>query len=250
MNRHRLLVLGPLLAMGCGGTDSKPLTPNEFVSQYAQEVCDAVAPACLVPVATCTAIQVADRTQQAQDAAAKGRSFMPDAAQTCLDKVSSVFGSLQHGAVALEPADFEEVGRVCDQVYRGVSRANEPCTMDADCIGGLICDKFLCGTRSVVLQGAGCANVGETCPPGSFCGASASGALLCQTRIGLGGACDTLRCANSICVAQLGFGEACATDLDCSSRFCEPYAHLCAEDIRFAHHSEACVAMGGDSGGP
>ena len=56
---------------------------------------------------------------------------------------------------------------------------------------------------------------------------------------------ETLRCAGGVCVARLDLVEACATDGDCSSGFCEPYARVCAQDIRFAPNSDACQAVGG-----
>jgi hypothetical protein len=250
MNPRRLLMLAPLLATGCG-TEDKPLTASDFITQYAQNVCAGVSPACLVPMDTCTAIQSAARSQTAQDAAGQGWLFVPAAAQTCLGLVASVYGSLKTSAV-VKASDFKAMVYACDQVYRGPRTANATCAFDEDCTPGLICDKLHCGTKSVVPQGAGCANIGETCPAGSYCAASAEGIRICASRIGLGGACgestpcsETLRCLAGTCTAQLGIGEKCTVDQDCASKFCEPYAYLCADDVRFANHSAACVAMGG-----
>jgi hypothetical protein len=250
MHPRRVLLLGPLLAMGCGN-ENKSLTPTDFVNQYAEDVCAGVSPACLIPLATCTSIQITDRNQKAQEAAGLGWSFVPDAGQTCLAKVGSIYGALKTSAV-VKAADFEAMHQACDQVYRGPGKVNEVCTADADCTSGLICDKGHCGNKSVVPPGAGCANIGETCPVGSYCGASTDGIRSCTPKIGLGGACgeaapclETLRCPAGVCAAQLGIGEKCAVDQDCASKFCEPFAYQCADDVRFANHSAACVAMGG-----
>jgi hypothetical protein len=252
MKLHHFLLLGPMLALGCG-TENKTLTQNDFVNQYAADVCAGVVPACLVTADTCSAIQVADRGQQAQTAAQNNWTFMPDAAQVCLSKASSLFGTVKQSMV-LKPADYQAFVQACDQVYRGARKANEECKVDADCIGGLICDKDkgYCGTKSVVAQGGGCANIGETCPTGSYCGALGGGIRSCVARIGLGGTCneitpclETLRCQTGICGTQLGTAEACLVDQDCSSGFCEPFAHQCADDIRFAPRSYACIEMGG-----
>jgi len=67
----------------------------------------------------------------------------------------------------------------------------------------------------------------------------------------LAAACDSapclesLRCAGGICVSQFDIGEACTAGQECSTGFCEPYAHLCADYVGFAIHSAACQAMGG-----
>jgi hypothetical protein len=212
-------------------------------------------PACLVTAPTCTAVQVAECTGIAQINTGPDfhRDFQPANAEVCLNKVSSTYGKLKQGSVALSATDIQAKDQACGDVYRGTVLANGPCKADADCLDGLICDvaKGFCGTSKLVAQGAGCANIGETCPPGSFCNAI-TGVWLCLSKASLGGACndanpclENLRCAAGTCVVQLGIGEQCTVDQDCSTGFCEPYAGLCAQDLRFAVHSSACVAMGG-----
>jgi hypothetical protein len=146
---------------------------------------------------------------------------------------------------------MQAMDQACGDVYRGTVMANGPCTSDTDCFTGLICDKGYCGTTKMVAAGAQCNNIGETCPPGSFC-SNATRIWLCTSKVSLGGACDdanpcleNLRCAAGSCVGQLDIGEVCTMDQDCSTGLCEPYAGLCAQDVRFANHSAACVAMGG-----
>jgi hypothetical protein len=254
MHPRRLLLIGPLFALGCGAQNepgNKSLTPSDFINQYAQNVCAGVSPACLLTMDACTSIQIDDRSRKAQAAADKGWSLVPDAAQTCLRLVGSLYGSLKNNAV-VKAADFKAMEQACDQVYRGPRTVNAICELDADCTPGLICDKFYCGTKTVVPQGAGCANIGETCPAGSYCAVLAEGLRTCAPKIGLGGACnvstpclEALRCPAGVCAVQLGIGEKCTVDQDCASQFCEPYLYLCADDVRFANHSAACVAMGG-----
>jgi hypothetical protein len=248
--------LSPLLAMpfclGLAGCQSEqtPLTPNQFFQQRANTVCSAVTSACLVPLATCTAGRVAEYTADYQTALAALRDFIPDNAEACLAKVKDVYGKLDEGAVALKAADYLAMEDICANVYRGAGVAYGACSADADCLGNLICDKGFCGTPKLVPPGAGCANIGEYCPMGSYC-SNASGVWLCSAESDLQGSCaqspclESLRCAAGVCVARLAIAEPCASNVDCASGFCEPYAYLCAEDIRFANHSAACVAMGG-----
>jgi hypothetical protein len=258
MNARRLIVLLlPCLAMGCGIED-KPLTPTDFSTRYAQEICAAVSPACLIPEASCVAQQLSVRAAADQAAINQGRSFLPSAAQTCLNQVSSAYGQLQGGKVALKADDLHKVNEACSGVYRGRKLANEACGADEDCVTGLICDfaktagSGRCGAKKVVLQGGGCANIGEVCPTGFYCGAG-TGVLTCQSKLDLGLACnesapclETLRCSGGACAAQLGFGELCTVDQDCASGLCEPYALKCADDVRFADRTPACAAMGGE----
>jgi len=249
MNRCFSL-LSMIILVGCG-SEPGPLTQTEFCNKYAQNVCAGVVPACLVTAPSCTAGQLAECTELARINA--GRDFNPANAEACLNKVNSTFSKLKQGSVALSAADIQAKNQACADVYRGTVLANGPCTTDAACLDGLICDaaKGFCGTSKLVAQGAGCANVGETCPPGSFC-SNITGVWLCLGKAGLGGACnaanpclENLRCAAGTCIVQLGIGEVCTVDQDCDTGLCEPYAGKCAQDVRYANGSAACVAMGG-----
>jgi hypothetical protein len=257
MNARRLvLLLGPLLAMGCGNDDSSPITPAEFDNRYAQEICAQVSPACLTPETSCVAYQLGVRAQKDQQAVGLGRSFLPANAEACLGTVSSVYGQLHQRPGALSAGDLHILEQSCNQVYRGAKLANQECSFDEDCISGLICDlgkagvSGRCGTQTMVLEGAGCANIGEICPVGFFCG-NAAGVFTCQPKLGLAASCDLvpcledLRCAGGICVTQFALGQACTLDQECSTGFCEPYALVCADYVGFAIHSAACQKMGG-----
>jgi hypothetical protein len=254
--RCLVLLLGPLLASGCG-EDNKTLTPTEFSSRYAQDMCNAISTACMVTETSCMAEQLSQRSQKDQDAVAKGRTFQPSNAQSCLDQVNNVYGKLQQGTVALKASESQSLDLVCKDVYRGGRLANEACNADEDCIMGLICDASKgtptgrCGAKTEVSAGAGCANIGEVCPTGSYCGNSA-GIFVCQPKMDLAMPCsatvpciESLRCAGGLCLAQLALGEACTADQDCATGFCEPYEKLCAGDLRFAHGTLACSNMAG-----
>jgi hypothetical protein len=243
---------GPILilllaAAGCSN-EPAPITPTEFFQQRAEATCSAISSACLITEASCVAGRVADSMDEYQNQLSKLRDFVPANAEACLRKVREVYGKLDQGAVALKANDYNAMETVCERVYRGTRSANESCAFDADCTDDLICDKGFCGIAKIVAPGAGCANIGETCPQGSYCSAG-TGVWFCtpkaptQTDCTLSPCLETLRCAAGICVARLGVGEPCASSEDCASTFCEPYAGRCADDIRFANGSAACIAM-------
>jgi hypothetical protein len=247
----RPMLLALVVLAGCDD-ESSPLTPNQYFQQRAAATCAAVVSACLVPEATCISNRVAEYTAEYQSALASGRSFIPGNAEACLAKVKDAYGKVAGGAMAMKVAEHSTMQEVCANVYRGSGVANAYCQVDVECIGELVCDKNHCGTPKPVSLGAGCANIGEMCPPGAFC-SGGSGVRICSAKIGLQGDCtaspcmETLRCFDGICVAQLGIGETCTMDGDCGSGFCEPYAGKCAADLRFANRSAACVAMGGSN---
>jgi hypothetical protein len=250
MMRHFILLGFGLSLAGCG-SDTPSTTPTSYCQQYALRVCEAVSPACLMPTADCSANRLANCAAQEQNAAAAGLGFIPANADACLGKVSAVYGKLNQGSVALQPSDLQILNGVCDQVYRGSSSANQACSADADCRSNLVCDKGYCGIASMVGQGEGCANVGEYCPPGFYCG-NPTGVYVCMSKVALNGACDGslpclegLSCVGGTCGTPLDIGYACTSDQDCGSEFCEPYAGKCAQDVRFANGSAACIAMGG-----
>jgi hypothetical protein len=232
---------------GCG-SDKPPTTQTEYCATYAQEICAAVAPACLITESACTAGRLADCSVQAQQNSR--RDFIPSNADACLAKIGEVYGKLNQGAVALTAAAIASIDDACANVYRGTQALNGPCEVDVDCLDGFICDKGFCGRAKVVAQGQGCANIGEICPPGSYCSGAAP-VSLCVSKGRLGVSCDSapcmenLRCESGSCAVQLGVGVACSVDQDCATGFCEPYAKMCADDVRFANKSAACTAMGG-----
>ena len=241
------LALVALVSLAGCGNDKSPTTQTEYCNTYAQEICAAVAPACLITTSACMAGRLADCSAQAQQNI--GRDFLPSNADACLAKIREVYGKLNQGAVALTAAAIASIDNACANVYRGTKALDRPCEVDVDCLDGYICDKGFCGRAKVVAQGQGCANVGEICPQGSYCSGAAP-VSLCVSKGSLGATCDdsapcleTLRCESGACAVQLGVGFACSVDQDCDTGFCEPYAKLCANDVRFANNSAACTAM-------
>jgi hypothetical protein len=198
-------------------------------------------------------LRLAECTQFAKDQYSLGRAFQPSNAEACLSKVRAFFGQLKQSSVALSVTDYRAMNAVCSNVYRGTAVAYELCPTgeDGDCIDGLICDKDHCGPAKEIPQG-GCANIGEYCSQGYYC-RNASNAYFCTAKVGLYGACgasfpclENLRCtAAGVCDVQLGMSVACSVDQDCATGFCDPYAGKCAQDIRFADGSAACLAMSG-----
>jgi len=215
----RFALLGALALAACN-SQPPPLTPTEYCNQYAQDVCAGVSPICLIPQASCMTTQLQVCTLRAQENV--GRDFLPPNAAAHLGKVNAAYSRVQQDG-SITASDFQAMEQARSRVYRGTIMANAACLSDADCLDGLICDKGFCGTLRVVAPGAQCANIGETCPQGSYC-SNATGIWVCTQ-------------------SQLDFGEACSSDQDCSSGFCEPYAALCAQDVRFANGNPDCVAM-------
>lgn len=252
---RRFALLCTVALAGCNN-DPSPLTQNEYCTRYAKDVCDGVMPACLITQATCTAGRLTECTNQA--AASAGLQFIPANAETCLGKVINVYGKVKQG-VPVAPSDYRAMIQACNDVYRGTLVANDSCAggTTADCVDGLVCDKGFCESPKLVEQG-GCANSGEYCQTGSYC-SNAAGAYFCTSKGGLGAACgdslpclENLRCsAAGICDTQLGIGDVCSVDQDCSptgpsnTGFCDPYAAKCAQDLRFG--AAACTAMGATS---
>lgn len=247
----RLSLALALAALASCRDEPKPLTPNQYVEQRAEIECAAISSACLTPMATCIVGRQTQHATEHQNAIGSFREFVPASAEACLDKVSDVYGKLNQGAVALAGSEYLAMQAVCADVYRGTKAAYELCASTLDCEAPLICDKGFCGAAKLVDPGAGCANIGEYCPPGSYC-SGATGVWFCSPKVAAQGYCDdatpcleSLRCSANACTARLEIALPCASDGDCASGFCEPYALKCANDIRFASGTPACIAVGG-----
>jgi hypothetical protein len=248
--RFRSIVPLFVLFAGCG-EDQSGLTQGQFIQERAKAVCAGIIEACGMTEQTCVALRVAEYQAAYQIELSKAHTFVPANADKCISKTKDAYGKIKGGTVALSAADYLAMETTCANVYRGVATTNGSCQVDVDCLNDLICDKGYCGTYKLVSEVSGCANIGETCPPGYYCSTGA-GVWMCAVRVGLQGGCianipcmEELRCAGGLCLARLGTGEACLAHSDCTSGFCEPYLRKCMNDIRFGPSSPVCIAMGG-----
>lgn len=242
------LALALFLISACG-EDNQTISQLRFCDEYAQAVCAQLSNACQFLDAECQTNRVNECIAAGRAATERNQFFLPANAETCLSKVREVYGKLNQGSVALKPADMQAMANSCSVVYRGKAVRNQVCAIEADCANGFICDKAHCGVVTLVAPGAGCANVGEVCPVGYYCGGS-TGILACESKAPAKTACDAstpcleaLRCAGGLCVDALPTAADCMVDQDCASHFCEPYSAKCAADLRFAPNSPACAAM-------
>jgi hypothetical protein len=238
--------LAALVVTSCN-RDDRVMTLAEFCQSFSQRQCTNVARACLLPEADCLAVRQEACAAWAQDEQDLQRTFDPANTDACLSRVSAVFGLIEQN-LAIDASNFRSIDTACERVFHGNARANEVCLVDADCSGTLNCDKGRCGSLRQVDPNAGCANTGEHCTKGYYCGGS-SGVLLCTARPGLGAVCseevpciENLRCDNGICADRLAIGFACQDDGECASGFCEPFALKCGADVRFAPGTPACQA--------
>jgi hypothetical protein len=238
--------LAALVASSCN-RDDRVMTLAQFCQSFSQRQCSNVASACLLPEADCLAARQAACAAGAQGEEDLQRPFDPANADACLSRVSAVFGLLKQN-LAIDARSFRSIDTACERVFHGNAAANDICGFNADCSGTLACDKGRCGSLRQVEPSAGCANIGETCRQGYYCG-GASGVLMCTARPGLGAACseevpcvENLRCNNGTCADRLVTGFACQDDGECASGFCEPFALKCGTDVRFAEGNLACQA--------
>jgi len=238
--------LAALVVTSCN-RDDRPMTRTEFCQDYSERECSDAASACLVPEVDCLTARQAACADRAQIEESALRSFDPTNAEACLSKVSAVFSVLDHN-LAIVAKDYRTIDTACARVFHGNAGPNDTCGVNADCSGTLICDKGRCGTWRQVDPGAGCANIGEYCPQGYYCGV-VSAVLVCTARPGLGAICspevaclEDLRCDSGLCTDRLAIGLACQNDGDCASGFCEPFASKCGTDVRFADGTPACQA--------
>lgn len=238
-----------VLALGCL-REGDALTESEFCAEYAVRQCARVAQTCGFPQDSCVPIRERACRDFADKQRTVARPYSAESVPACLKKVSEVYGKLPIPASAL--ADVDDV---CSRVYQGGTPANEPCTVDYDCSGQLICDKGRCGPRRLVGSGAGCANIGEICPRTEHC-SSASGITLCTRKQEKGATCgpmmpcmDELRCSG-VCVERLPFAARCVSHDECQSWYCDPHVKQCLNDLAFAPGSPSCLAYMGSATPP
>jgi len=246
-----------LVAAGCGLTDSGP-AEGQFCADLSRKECAAVAGKCVVFQApACENLRRAACDQVVRAAKTAGRAYDRDRAEDCLKRVEVAFA----GGV-LSGLQLDQLNTTCMRAYGGSAKEFGPCQIDVDCAGGLSCDRGRCAKRTEVKANAGCANPGDTCPTGQFCGSS-GGLMLCAARRDRGATCSTaepcregLRCA-STCADAMPVGSACQPKSeaglwagsfeDCASNYCDPFLRRCAQGLSFASDSSSCRAYAGEA---
>jgi hypothetical protein len=234
-----------LCVLGAGCIRQTPMTEESFCEEYARIECSKVSTFCTFDPATCEPTR--NDACRVSAAALKGGGHQFNAGNTdpCLKKLQEAYKNLP-----IPPSMLKAVDDTCARVFEGTARATEPCVLDYDCAGGLICDKGHCGTLRIVPSLSGCANIGERCPANEFCtNDNPSMIFLCVRRLDQGAPCslsrpcaEGLRCRNT-CVPKLAQGV-CTADDDCQSGYCNRYLteRTCGVGLSFSPQSPSCIA--------
>jgi hypothetical protein len=241
--------MSALTAAACSKKDDAPMTEDEFCASYAQRECAAIAPLCEFTVASCepTRVKECHARISVWRAATGGTRPLRDAnAQACLDKVKTAYATLP-----ITGDTLHALQETCARVFQGTGKTLEPCAVDLDCDGNLICDKSHCAEKKVVPAGGLCGNPGEICSAGESCKIAVGGVLQCSKRKATGEACstadpcgETLRCTGT-CVDRVASGVGCLVDEDCASNFCSPFSKNCSVGLSFAGGAASCLAYMG-----
>lgn len=253
----KLVFLSLVTGLAACGSGSKEMTVAEFTQKISQNECANATYACLIKETDCLASRQAYWSQVANQAVAAGRPFDPSNADECLAETKSVYSVLEKN-VGISAEEWRKQKTTCEHVFHGPAKENEPCTGSFDCVDDLVCDKGFCGRLVQVGAGKQCANIGEYCAPGFTCAVIGTGPVRqCVARAAKGAVCsaddtclEELRCAGGVCTEGLRAADDCLADEDCEKGFCEPFAHQCSIDVRFAKGSPACLAFQGTAPTP
>jgi hypothetical protein len=237
-------------------------TTDAFTQALAQAECAGVAARCGIPVDACVTKRTAYWYAEVQKRAP--RQFTPARAQLCIDAWKAAYSDGVLTPQEIDPSVTGSAADLCERVFQGAVQDKQPCMVDYDCANSSsICHavgavganpNLLCAPKTVKKLGDGCANPGEVCDTGSYCG-SQNGLPTCIARQTKGNACgdtvlclETLRCKANACDDRLGSGQPCATPDDCL-----PDVPLCLDvsgtlrclaSLTFGTASPACQPYG------
>ncbi|HEY0705867.1 MAG TPA: hypothetical protein VGG33_03675 [Polyangia bacterium] len=249
--RHVVLGLFAVGVVGaCAKKEDDEMTEAEFCQEYARHECAAIAPLCGFAPASCEPTrfnECQNRIVVWRNSTSGARPFRPANVPACIAKVDEAYSKLPITGPVLQV-----LNDTCARVFQGSAKALQPCGVDLDCEGNLICDKRLCAERKAVAAGAFCANPGEVCVATESCKAAATSSVLqCSPKQAAGAACtatdpciDALRCAGT-CLEKVATGGACAQNADCQSGYCSQFSLRCSVGLSFAENSDSCRAYMG-----
>ena len=256
-----------MLAAAC----SMPMTPappdmsftiDAFAQGMAEAECAGVAARCGVPVATCE--QKRKDFWTAEAAKRSARTFVVTRAMACITAWQAAYAD-----GVLTPAEIDvtvsgSAADLCERAFQGPVADRQPCTSNYDCAtDGSSCDVVgalsamevrVCAQPMAKKSGDGCANPGDTCAVGTYCGLQ-GGLATCVAKNQKGLACsdsspcaEDFRCSGGSCIDRVMAGQPCMTVDDCAQN-----AHLCIDvsgttrclaSLTFGTGSPACQPYG------
>jgi hypothetical protein len=238
---------------GGGGGSSAPKSETDFCVAKAEHECEALAPKCSFAEATCVTARTAACTNVlAPSQRSTVRAFNEDNIADCTRAIDSTLVK-----DAISPADWQKLTDVCNRVWSANRPKGGECTSSYDCEENLFCDKGFCASEVVKKAPDFCTTAGEVCAKGEYCEQKSATQFGCLVRAGTGLACgvqpdgkkpvcvESLRCVEAKCVEKLAVQMPCASNDDCQSGLCEPFALKCRAEIRFASDTPACSAYEG-----
>ena len=208
---------GVVALMACGGDEASERYPNAdaFCEAKAEEECNAVALQCGATVDACVTGRKGACTQLAAAASGQNRTYRASQAESCITKTKELFSSR-----TIDPTKEEAQNEACNRVFEGSIDKSQPCELDFQCKGSMVCDKGVCAAEVERKEGEGCNNAGETCAKGTYC--KLEGQLrYCRPRLTTDALCsdtdlckEDLRCAGT-CKPKFGVGQPCASTEEC-----------------------------------
>jgi hypothetical protein len=241
---------GLVLVAACGDDEPTVKYPSadSFCTAKAAEECKVVAKECAVGEDKCKSTRKDVCMTGVGGATGEGRTYRPENAEACIGKTTVVYADR-----TIDPVKEAAFKEACERVLTGSKKKNEACTNEFDCEGTLVCDtdKKLCAVKVEKKLDDPCNNPGDICGKGLYC--QARGAVkFCTAKNKLGETCnevdapceESIRCNATTCIAKNGTGEACDSNNECVSDFCNADKKCGART--YASETGTCKDFGGN----
>jgi hypothetical protein len=257
------------LVVACSSSSSQSTPPDSdtaaFCTDWAKAVCQ-LSSICNFDPATCSAYQTGvcnDFVQQAQSSSA--RHYTQPGGKACIDALNSAYGG---SPSRIDVGKLTSLEDTCNKAFTGNVASDSACTSDYDCQSGLRCSTIPGQNASVCASGnpknAGdICSAGDTCATNTYCAPVTGAEPKCKPAATMGQPCSAQIPCDSMsycgpsgtCQMKAAMGEACATNADCSTGYCDVYPPAaCTDGLTFARGAIDCNGVAGldrpDSGGP
>jgi hypothetical protein len=246
------------VVVACSGVAAPPdANVSEFCDDWAVAICQLSNGPCYFSASVCVRHQTGVCMTFVASAQSESSEYSQANGKSCIDALHNAYGD---SPSSIPASTLLALNATCTAAFVGTKAAGDSCSGSNDCAGKLVCAPVVgtstsqCTSSLTPKQiGDVCADPGDQCDGDSYCALPASGSPKCVPTPAIGDACSASvpcdsanHCVKGICEALAPSGDACASNDDCATHYCDSYPPAqCTNGLTFARGAADCNGIAG-----